>query len=103
MGATSLEPQAVRDSASREKSPVTRDLTLSTFLVSDIYSFVKESRFEEVMRLSSWRDHTGDMDDAYHGTKIRCYPYIHEDGFAIRANTLVTYCEANRQVQVSTV
>ena len=31
--------------------------------------------------------------------KIRCYAYVHEDGLCLRANSLVTYCEANRQVK----
>jgi len=30
--------------------------------------------------------------------KISCYSYIHKEGLCIRANSLATYCEANRQV-----
>lgn len=48
---------------------------------------------------SCWNDHRGDMSEAYHGGRLRCYVHIMEDdGEAIcyRVNTLAAYIEANR-------
>ncbi|MGH0143603.1 UNVERIFIED_CONTAM: hypothetical protein FKN15_003677 [Acipenser sinensis] len=45
---------------------------------------------------SCWNDHRGDMSDAYHGGKLRCYVHIMEDGMCYRVNTLAAYIEANR-------
>ncbi|XP_062849980.1 translation initiation factor eIF-2B subunit gamma isoform X2 [Trichomycterus rosablanca] len=45
---------------------------------------------------SCWNDHRGDMSEAYHGGKLRCYVHIMEDGLCYRVNTLVAYIEANR-------
>ena len=68
---------------------------------ADIYSLEEEDDLMKIARdMSSWRDHHGDMEDCYHGDKIRCYAYIRQNGFAIRSNSLVTYCEANRQVSI---
>ena len=49
-------------------------------------------------QMSTWIDHRGDMQDCFHGDKIRCYAHVVTSGLCLRANTLVTYCEANRQV-----
>ena len=69
--------------------------------VLDIYSLEEEDDLMKIARdMSSWRDHHGDMGDCYHGDKIRCYAYIRQNGFAIRSNSLITYCEANRQVSI---
>ena len=52
-----------------------------------------------VTKLSSWSDHTGDMEGPYHDTKTRCYVHIAEqDALCLRANTLADYYEANKQV-----
>ncbi|XP_028833951.1 translation initiation factor eIF2B subunit gamma isoform X1 [Denticeps clupeoides] len=55
---------------------------------------------EELLRLtqerSCWNDHHGDMSEAYHGGKVRCYVHIMEDGVCYRVNTLAAYIEANR-------
>ena len=48
--------------------------------------------------MSSWNDHHGDMAECYHGDKIRCYGYIQDGGLCIRANTISSYSESNRQV-----
>ncbi|KAG7456960.1 hypothetical protein MATL_G00241450 [Megalops atlanticus] len=58
------------------------------------------SKDEEQLQLarerSCWNDHHGDMADAYHGGKLRCYVHIMEDGMCYRVNTLAAYIEANR-------
>lgn len=79
-----------------------QELVMYKFLahfVTDIYSFIKEDDKDKLAKeYSPWIDHTGDMADCFHGEKIRCYAYIQDGGFCVRANTLGTYCEANRQV-----
>ncbi|KAJ3594872.1 hypothetical protein NHX12_004177 [Muraenolepis orangiensis] len=45
---------------------------------------------------SCWNDHRGDMSDAYHGGKLRCYVHVMEQGMCYRVNTLAAYIEANR-------
>ncbi|XP_056600343.1 translation initiation factor eIF-2B subunit gamma [Triplophysa dalaica] len=47
---------------------------------------------------SCWNDHRGDMCDAYHGGKLRCYVHIMEEGMCYRVNTLAAFIEANRVV-----
>uniref|UniRef100_A0A9J8AHG9 Translation initiation factor eIF2B subunit gamma n=1 Tax=Cyprinus carpio carpio TaxID=630221 RepID=A0A9J8AHG9_CYPCA len=47
---------------------------------------------------SCWNDHRGDMSEAYHGGKLRCYVHIMEEGMCYRVNTLAAYIEANRVV-----
>jgi len=53
---------------------------------------------DDVMKLSSWTDHTGDMDEPYHGAQTRCYYNTPGDHLCIRANTIADYYEANKQV-----
>uniref|UniRef100_A0A9J7X7Y9 Translation initiation factor eIF2B subunit gamma n=1 Tax=Cyprinus carpio carpio TaxID=630221 RepID=A0A9J7X7Y9_CYPCA len=50
---------------------------------------------------SCWNDHRGDMSEAYHGGKLRCYVHIMEEGMCYRVNTLAAYIEANRVVRTS--
>ncbi len=50
---------------------------------------------------SCWNDHRGDMSEAYHGGKLRCYVHIMEEGMCYRVNTLATYIEANRVVRTN--
>uniref|UniRef100_A0A3Q3X9H0 Translation initiation factor eIF2B subunit gamma n=1 Tax=Mola mola TaxID=94237 RepID=A0A3Q3X9H0_MOLML len=58
------------------------------------------SRDEPLLQLaqehSCWNDHRGDMSDAYHGGKLRCYAHIMDGGLCYRVNTLAAYIEANR-------
>lgn len=58
------------------------------------------SKDEELLQLarerSCWNDHRGDMSEAYHGGKLRCYVHIMEDGMCYRVNTLDAYVETNR-------
>ncbi|TDH05731.1 hypothetical protein EPR50_G00125400 [Perca flavescens] len=58
------------------------------------------SRDESLLQLaqerSCWNDHRGDMSEAYHGGKLRCYVHIIDQGLCCRVNTLAAYIEANR-------
>uniref|UniRef100_A0A4W6DXH5 Translation initiation factor eIF2B subunit gamma n=1 Tax=Lates calcarifer TaxID=8187 RepID=A0A4W6DXH5_LATCA len=58
------------------------------------------SRDETLLQLaqdrSCWNDHHGDMSEAYHGGKLRCYVHIMDQGLCYRVNTLAAYIEANR-------
>ncbi|XP_053294627.1 translation initiation factor eIF-2B subunit gamma [Pleuronectes platessa] len=58
------------------------------------------SRDELLLQLaqerSCWNDHHGDMSEAYHGGKLRCYVHITEQSLCYRVNTLAAYIEANR-------
>lgn len=60
------------------------------------------SRDEPLLQLaqerSCWNDHHGDMSEAYHGGKLRCYVHIMDQGLCCRVNTLASYIEANRLV-----
>ncbi|XP_066548153.1 translation initiation factor eIF2B subunit gamma isoform X1 [Amia ocellicauda] len=64
---------------------------------ADIYISSKDEDLLQLARdKSCWNDHRGDMNDAYHGGKLRCYVHIMEDGMCYRVNTLAAYIEANR-------
>ncbi|XP_066548154.1 translation initiation factor eIF2B subunit gamma isoform X2 [Amia ocellicauda] len=66
---------------------------------ADIYISSKDEDLLQLARdKSCWNDHRGDMNDAYHGGKLRCYVHIMEDGMCYRVNTLAAYIEANRLV-----
>ncbi|KAK1165249.1 translation initiation factor eIF-2B subunit gamma [Acipenser oxyrinchus oxyrinchus] len=63
----------------------------------DIHISSKDEDLLDLAREKScWNDHRGDMSDAYHGGKLRCYVHIMEDGMCYRVNTLAAYIEANR-------
>ena len=52
---------------------------------------------DRAQKLSCWNDHVGDLEEAYHGKKLRCFAYIMDGGSCLRANNLYSYCELNRQ------
>uniref|UniRef100_A0A4W5Q9U6 Translation initiation factor eIF2B subunit gamma n=1 Tax=Hucho hucho TaxID=62062 RepID=A0A4W5Q9U6_9TELE len=58
------------------------------------------SRDEVLLQLtrerSCWNDHRGNMSEAYHGGRLRCYVHIMDEGMCYRVNTLAAYIEANR-------
>ncbi|XP_057714237.1 translation initiation factor eIF-2B subunit gamma [Corythoichthys intestinalis] len=56
------------------------------------------SLLQLALERSCWNDHQGDMNEAYHGGKLRCYVHIMEQGLCFRVNTLAAYIEANRLV-----
>ncbi|KAI0207617.1 Translation initiation factor eIF-2B subunit gamma [Lamellibrachia satsuma] len=49
------------------------------------------------LEMSVWNSHKDNVHDCSHDDDIRCFAYIMDGGMCIRTNTLVTYCEANRQ------
>jgi hypothetical protein len=53
---------------------------------------------ETILKYSSWSDHRGDLRGPYQDQSIRCFAYVAKNGFCLRANTLPSYCELNRQV-----
>merc|ERR1712004_687686 len=42
--------------------------------------------------------HQSNDSTQYTPEKIKCYAYHHKDGLCVRANSLITFCEANRQI-----
>uniref|UniRef100_A0A672N725 Translation initiation factor eIF2B subunit gamma n=1 Tax=Sinocyclocheilus grahami TaxID=75366 RepID=A0A672N725_SINGR len=58
----------------------------------------EEALLQLARERSCWNDHRGDMSEAYHGGKLRCYVHIMEEGMCYRVNTLAAYIEANRVV-----
>ncbi|XP_034039029.1 translation initiation factor eIF-2B subunit gamma isoform X2 [Thalassophryne amazonica] len=55
-----------------------------------------EALLQLAQERSCWNDHRGDMSEAYHGGKLRCYVHIMDQGLCYRVNTLAAYIEANR-------
>ncbi|KAG8437015.1 hypothetical protein GDO86_007918 [Hymenochirus boettgeri] len=65
----------------------------------DIYSFIPQDKLlDRALEMSCWNDHRGDMREAYHGCRLRCYVHVAENQLCCRVNTLAMYIEANRQV-----
>lgn len=64
------------------------------------HELLLSSRDESLLQLaqerSCWNDHRGDMNEAYHGGKLRCYVHIMDQGLCYRVNTLPAYIDANR-------
>uniref|UniRef100_A0A7M4FKD4 Translation initiation factor eIF2B subunit gamma n=2 Tax=Crocodylus porosus TaxID=8502 RepID=A0A7M4FKD4_CROPO len=66
----------------------------------DIYSFMKEeeSLLKFALGKTCWNDHQGDLNEAFHMGRVRCYVHVMKEGLCFRVNTLGLYIEANRQV-----
>lgn len=77
-------------------------LSSLSFFLSRFYcpELLISSRDEPLLQLaqerSCWNDHRGDMSEAYHGGRLRCYVHIMDQGLCYRVNTLAAYIEANR-------
>lgn len=58
-----------------------------------------EQLLQQTRELSCWNDHHGDMSEAYHGGRLRCYVHVMDDeeGLCCRVNNLAAYIDANRQ------
>jgi len=61
-----------------------------------LISSCNEPLLQLAQKRSCWNDHRGDMSEAYHGGKLRCYVHIMDQGLCYRVNTLAAYIEANR-------
>ncbi|XP_035276065.1 translation initiation factor eIF-2B subunit gamma isoform X2 [Anguilla anguilla] len=62
-----------------------------------------EEQLQLARERSCWNDHRGDMCEAYHGGRLRCYVHIMEEGMCYRVNTLAAYIEANRMVGADSI
>ncbi|XP_052066030.1 translation initiation factor eIF-2B subunit gamma-like [Mytilus californianus] len=96
-----LIPYLVKKQFSKPKQemPNTNQSVISEDTKPDIFSFSSEDPLaQEVQEMSTWIDHQGDMEDCYHDNKIRCYAYVQDGGFCVRANTLSAYSESNKQI-----
>lgn len=79
-----------------------RCFVLSYFCCPELLiSSQDELLFELAQERSCWNDHRGDMCEAYHGGKLRCYVHIMDEGLCYRVNTLAAYMEANRLVSMT--
>ncbi|XP_067678308.1 translation initiation factor eIF2B subunit gamma-like [Haliotis asinina] len=99
-----LLPYLIKRQFTKPKPPETDLQNTNMSLISmdtktDVHGYRKGDEMTALIEeLSTWIDHDGDMADCFHGEDIRCYAYIQDTGFCVRANTLATYCEANRQI-----
>lgn len=100
-----LVPYLVRKQFSKtDNSPKTKDdvedQSQSTNEGSISHELLISSQDERLLQLaqerSCWNDHSGDMSEAYHGGKLRCYVHIMDQGLCSRVNTLAAYIEANQ-------
>uniref|UniRef100_A0A4W5JSL9 Translation initiation factor eIF2B subunit gamma n=1 Tax=Hucho hucho TaxID=62062 RepID=A0A4W5JSL9_9TELE len=97
-----LVPYLVRKQFSKStSSPKVNDETHQNLKKNDSCSSLHiSSRDDELLHLtqerSCWNDHRGDMSEAYHGGRLRCYVHIMDEGICYRVNTLAAYIEANR-------
>uniref|UniRef100_A0A673YQ81 Translation initiation factor eIF2B subunit gamma n=1 Tax=Salmo trutta TaxID=8032 RepID=A0A673YQ81_SALTR len=99
-----LVPYLVRKQFSKStNSPKVNDETHQNLKKNDSNVNLEiqiSSRDEELLHLtqerSCWNDHRGDMSEAYHGGRLRCYVHIMDEGICYRVNTLAAYIEANR-------
>uniref|UniRef100_A0A3Q1CQ48 Translation initiation factor eIF2B subunit gamma n=1 Tax=Amphiprion ocellaris TaxID=80972 RepID=A0A3Q1CQ48_AMPOC len=92
-----LVPYLVRKQFSKttDTLPVLRHKK-STTTTSLLISSRDEPLLQLAQERSCWNDHHGDMSEAYHGGKLRCYVHIMDQGLCYRVNTLAAFIEANR-------
>lgn len=84
----------------KEELPNPNESVISQEVKTDIHSYIQENgMLQQIQDMSAWRDHSGDMEDCYHGDKIRCYAYTVTGALCVRTNTVGSYCETSRQVQ----
>uniref|UniRef100_A0A3P9KWC6 Translation initiation factor eIF2B subunit gamma n=1 Tax=Oryzias latipes TaxID=8090 RepID=A0A3P9KWC6_ORYLA len=89
-----LLPYLVRKQFSKT-SPLNSEGEAAKFLFLMLLCVIR-TFMVRAQELSCWNDHRGDMSEAYHGGKLRCYVHILEQGLCCRVNTLAAYIEANR-------
>ncbi|XP_061878861.1 translation initiation factor eIF-2B subunit gamma [Entelurus aequoreus] len=96
-----LVPYLVRKQFSKPRNnPKSKDDTEEQSQKKSDSELLISSRDDPLLQLSQerscWNDHGGDMSEAYHGGKLRCYVHIMDQGLCYRVNTLAAYIEANR-------
>lgn len=85
------QSQRPKDDSNQDQKKKDRNANL------DILTSSKDDSLLQLAReRSCWNDHHGDMSEAYHGGKLRCYVHLMEEGMCYRVNTLAAYIEANR-------
>ncbi|XP_031418996.1 translation initiation factor eIF-2B subunit gamma [Clupea harengus] len=87
----SMNSQRPKDDADQDQKKKDRNANLDILVPSK-----DDSLLELTRERSCWNDHRGDMSEAYHGGKLRCYVHLMEEGMCYRVNTLAAYIEANR-------
>lgn len=99
-----LVPYLIKKQFAKPKKPEKELLTTNVSIISeevkpDIFSFSSEDEIiTQIREMSTWIDHKGDMKECYHGDRIRCYAYVQNNGFCVRANTISAYNESNKQI-----
>lgn len=61
----------------------------------------EESLLKFALSKTCWNDHQGDLNEAFHMGRVRCYVHVMKEGLCFRVNTLGLYIEANRQVRTN--
>ncbi|KAG5285540.1 hypothetical protein AALO_G00004550 [Alosa alosa] len=87
----SINSQRPKDDSDQDQKKKERNANLDILM-----SCKDDSLFQLARERSCWNDHRGDMSEAYHGGKLRCYMHLMEEGMCYRVNTLAAYIEANR-------
>ncbi|XP_063075000.1 translation initiation factor eIF-2B subunit gamma [Engraulis encrasicolus] len=85
------QSQRPKDDSNQDQKKKDRNANLEILTSSKDDSLLQLAR-----ERSCWNDHHGDMNEAYHGGKLRCYVHLMEEGMCYRVNTLAAYIEANR-------
>lgn len=97
-----LLPYIVKKQLHRPPKQITDDKNTSVVqmdLKEDIFRFAVEKPLDMYSRMmSAFNDHSTDLEEAYHGDIIRCYAYIMNGNFGLRANTIQMYTLSNSMV-----
>ncbi|XP_012535638.1 translation initiation factor eIF-2B subunit gamma isoform X2 [Monomorium pharaonis] len=97
-----LLPYIVGKQLSRPKQCIDDKTSMAQMdLKEDIFHFAmeKESSLDELIKkISAFNDHSTDLEDAYNGDIIRCYAYVSNEKFGLRANTVQMYHLANAKI-----
>ncbi|KAL6433010.1 hypothetical protein ACFW04_006361 [Cataglyphis niger] len=95
-----LLPYIVSKQLSKPKSVDDRNTSMvQVDLKEDIFRFAMEKPLDELIRkMSAFNDHSTDLEEAYYGDIIRCYSYISNEKFGLRANTVQMYHFANAKI-----
>ncbi|XP_011871014.1 PREDICTED: translation initiation factor eIF-2B subunit gamma [Vollenhovia emeryi] len=95
-----LLPYIVDKQLSKSKQSIDDKTSLVQMeLKEDIFHFATETPLDVLIRkLSAFNDHSTDLEDAYNEDVIRCYAYVLNEKFGLRANTVQMYHLANAKI-----
>lgn len=90
-----VSKQSHRPSTGNEESSVVNESMKNT-----VFEFIKETKLDEnILYVSAYNDHMGDLRKAYLGDVLRCYAVVaNSKDFGIRINSLQYLCQANEMV-----